>query len=106
MARRGNISGLDLEILTAGAYIRVGLSAVKKEMAIELLLDCLLQEGALPAEARTEILEAVMIRERRLSTGLESGIAIPHGTTPLIEREVAAIGVFPRGSRSAPSTTA
>lgn len=88
---------MNLETLTAGAYIRVGLSASKKESAIEQLLDCLLQEGALPLDAREELLEAVMRRERRLSTGLESGIAIPHGTTPLIDREVAALGIFPEG---------
>jgi mannitol/fructose-specific phosphotransferase system IIA component (Ntr-type) len=89
--------GLSLESLTAGAYIRVGLSASKKEGAIELLLDCLLAEGALPENAREELLECVMKRERRLSTGLESGVAIPHGTTALIDEEVAALGIFPNG---------
>ena len=89
--------GLDLHSLTAGSYVRVGLKASKKEVAIELLLDCLLEAGALPADSRAELLECVLQRERRLSTGLESGVAIPHGTTPLIEREVAAVGVFPEG---------
>ncbi|RMG17566.1 MAG: PTS sugar transporter subunit IIA [Planctomycetota bacterium] len=89
--------GLDLETLTAGSYVRVGLSARSKEAAIERLLDVLLSEGALPVSARDELLEAVLERERRLSTGLEAGIAIPHGTTHRVEREVAALGVFPEG---------
>lgn len=88
---------MDLETLTSGRYVRIGLQAARKEAAIELLLDCLISEGALPGDARAELFDAVMRRERRLSTGLESGIAIPHGTTGLIEREVAALGVFPEG---------
>jgi mannitol/fructose-specific phosphotransferase system IIA component (Ntr-type) len=88
---------MDLETLTDGRYIRTGLRAARKEQAIELLLDCLLAEGAVPAGCREELLEAVMRRERRLSTGLEGGIAIPHGTTPLVEQEVAALGLFPEG---------
>lgn len=90
-------SAMDLETLTAGRYVRVGLAARSKEAAIELLLDCLLAEGAVPAHARGELLDAIMEREHRLSTGLEHGIAIPHGTTPRIHREVAALGVFPDG---------
>jgi len=88
---------LDLETLTAGAYVRVGLRAGTKQEAIERLLDVLLEEGALPAHAREELLESVMERERRLSTGLEAGIAIPHGTTGLVTHEVAALGIFPEG---------
>ena len=75
----------------------MGLTASKKETAIELLLDCLFAQGALPAGARDEVLECVMRRERRLPTGLESGVAIPHGTTALIDEEVAALGIFPDG---------
>lgn len=75
----------------------MGLTASKKETAIEILLDCLFAQGALPAGAREEVLECVMRRERRLPTGLESGVAIPHGTTALIDQEVAAIGIFPDG---------
>ncbi|MGE0707833.1 MAG: PTS sugar transporter subunit IIA [Planctomycetota bacterium] len=88
---------MDLETLTGGRFIRTGLRASCKEQAIELLLDCLLHEGAVPAGSREDLFEAVMRRERRLSTGLEAGIAIPHGTTPLVEEEVAALGVFPEG---------
>ena len=88
---------MDLETLTSGRYIRVDLRANKKEKAIELLLDLLLEEGALPRDSRTDLLETILERERRLSTGLEAGIAIPHGTTPAIDEEVAALGIFPEG---------
>lgn len=88
---------MDLLTLTRNRFVWVGLNATRKETAIEQLLDCLLAEGAVPSDAREELLEAVMARERRLSTGLESGIAIPHGTTHRVDREVAALGVFPEG---------
>jgi len=88
---------MDLLTLTAGRYIRVGLRAGSKVEAIEQLLDCLLDEGALAAPARSDVLDAILEREQRLSTGLEHGIAIPHGTTRHVERETAALGIFPEG---------
>ncbi len=92
-----DVRAMDLLTLTRNRFVWVGLNAPRKEAAIEQLLDCLLSEGAVPGDARQELLEAIMARERRLSTGLESGIAIPHGTTSLVDREVAALGVFPEG---------
>ncbi len=88
---------MDLVRLTRHRYVWPGLDAPRKEDAIERLLDLLLDEGALPRDARGEVLEAVMAREQRLSTGLEHGIAIPHGQTSRVDTEVAAVGVFPRG---------
>lgn len=88
---------MDLLALTQGRFVWLGLDAPRKEVAIEQLLDLLLGEGALPQDAREELLDAVMQRERRLSTGLECGVAIPHGTTPRLDREVAALGVYPSG---------
>ncbi|HBP19130.1 MAG TPA: hypothetical protein DEA08_15250 [Planctomycetes bacterium] len=91
------VSTVDLETLTGGRNIWVGLQAQDKESAIELLLDCLLDAGAVDMACRADLLDAIMTRERRLSTGLEQGIAIPHGTTCHVEREIAALGIFPGG---------
>lgn len=88
---------MDLLRLTRDRYVWLGLDARGKEEAIERLLDLLLAEGAVPRDARAEVLEAVMARERRLSTGLEDGVAIPHGQTACVDTEVAALGVFPGG---------
>lgn len=88
---------MDLLTLTQGRYVWLGLKASRKEEAIEQLLDRLLQQGAVPAPARDDLLEAILARERRLSTGLEHGVAIPHGTTTCIEHEVAGLGIFPEG---------
>ncbi len=88
---------MDLLTLTRGRLISFGLRADAKERAIEGLLDFLVAEAAVPRDAREQILQAIFTRERRLSTGLEDGVAIPHGITNAIEEEVAAIGLFPEG---------
>jgi PTS system nitrogen regulatory IIA component len=88
---------MDLLTLTRGRLVRLGLKADAKERAIEALLDFLVEEKEVPASAREAVLTAIFVRERRLSTGLEHGVAIPHGITTAIEEEVAAIGVFPDG---------
>jgi mannitol/fructose-specific phosphotransferase system IIA component (Ntr-type) len=88
---------MDLLTLLREQYVQVGLRAPKKEAAIEQLLDFLLAQGALPGGVRGDLLSAVLERERRLSTGLECGIAIPHGTTTHTDLEVAALGIYPDG---------
>ncbi|MCA8922236.1 MAG: PTS sugar transporter subunit IIA [Planctomycetes bacterium] len=88
---------MDLLTLTQERFCWPGLHAACKQSAIEELLDRLLAENALPAHAREEMLDAVLQRERRLSTGLQHGIAIPHGTTGHVTREVAGLGIFPEG---------
>jgi mannitol/fructose-specific phosphotransferase system IIA component (Ntr-type) len=88
---------MDLLTLTRGRLIRFGRGADRKERAIEELLDFLVAESAVPAEAREQVLQAIFTRERRLSTGLEDGVAIPHGITNAIDEEVAAVGLFPDG---------
>lgn len=88
---------MDLEGLIRGRLVRLGLRAQEKTAAIESLLDFLVGENEVPPSARDAILSAILTRERRLSTGLEHGVAIPHGITDAIEDEVAAVGTFPDG---------
>jgi PTS system nitrogen regulatory IIA component len=88
---------MDLLTLTRRKLISFGLKAEAKEKAIEQLLDFLVAQAAVPGASREQILQAIFTRERRLSTGLEHGIAIPHGITTAIEEEVAGVGLFPEG---------
>lgn len=66
-----------------------------KEGIIEELLDLLVASGKV--KDRKAALKAVMERERRMSTGLQNGIAIPHGKTDTIESLVAALGLKREG---------
>uniref|UniRef100_UPI00356501EE PTS sugar transporter subunit IIA n=1 Tax=Pontiella sp. TaxID=2837462 RepID=UPI00356501EE len=43
------------------------------------------------------VLEAVMEREGKMSTGMQNGVAIPHGKTDSIKRLVAAVGLNKAG---------
>jgi Kef-type K+ transport system membrane component KefB/mannitol/fructose-specific phosphotransferase system IIA component (Ntr-type) len=71
------------------------LKADTREGVIRELLDRIAETGELtdPAAAFDAILE----RERSLSTGLEHGIAIPHARTAAVSRLVCAVGLKPEG---------
>jgi arginyl-tRNA synthetase len=59
---------------------------------IEELVDYLVSAGQLNPEHRSSILESVRKRETSMSTGIGSGIAIPHASTPLVSDVVSVIG--------------
>ena len=61
--------------------------------AIRQLVAHLVSRGRLPAVAAERIVEAVLARERSMSTGMEHGIAIPHAAVDGVETVVAAIGI-------------
>lgn len=75
--------------------LRPRLLADTKAGVIEELLD-LLRENNLISD-RHEAGRAVFAREQSLSTGLEHGIAIPHGRTDAVDRLVCAIGLKREG---------
>lgn len=64
--------------------------------AIGMLVDHLAARGKLPAKSAPAIRDAVLARERSISTGMEHGIAIPHAAVDGIERVAAALGIVRR----------
>lgn len=74
-----------------------GLSAASKGEAIAQLIDLLVTSGSLPASLRDVALKAVLVREESLSTGMEHGIAIPHGSVDALDDMVCALGISPAG---------
>lgn len=75
--------------------IVLNLTATSKEALIEELVDVLVQTGRV--KDRKTALKAVLERERKMSTGLQNGIAIPHGKTDTVEGLVAALGIKREG---------
>ena len=71
------------------------LRAVTKPDAIRELLDVLERAGVLGDRAAAE--QVVFEREAILSTGMESGVAIPHGKTATVNRVWVAVGLAPAG---------
>jgi mannitol/fructose-specific phosphotransferase system IIA component (Ntr-type) len=58
--------------------ILVDFDPVDKWDAIARLVQHLVRQGRVPAARAEELQEAVLARERSMSTGMEHGIAIPH----------------------------
>lgn len=69
-------------------------SETKNDIILELL-DILDTNGLLPNREEAE--RVVLDRERMMSTGLENGIAIPHGKCASLKDLVVAIGLKPDG---------
>ena len=88
---------MDLSALLAPDSIKVGLLARDKTAAIVEMVDFLVAKGRLPAPGREEALKAVLAREDSLSTGMEHGIALPHGSVDSVPEPVGALGISPGG---------
>lgn len=66
-----------------------------KDGVIEEMLDVLVSAGKI--KDRKAALKAVLEREKKMSTGLQNGIAIPHGKTDTLDCLVAAFGIKQEG---------
>ncbi|MCL2319131.1 MAG: PTS sugar transporter subunit IIA [Treponema sp.] len=75
--------------------IKIGLESEDKDEVFEELVDlyCQVQNS----NAREEILEALRERESKMSTGIQKGIALPHGKTNAIEGVHGVLGISKRG---------
>ena len=58
--------------------------------AIDQVLDHLIEKKCLPSEMRDELSQALREREDQISTGIGSGVAIPHAFSESIDHVVAA----------------
>lgn len=77
--------------------IKVGMEGTNKWEAIEELIDLLIAAHELRLGDRSEVVDSVFTREKSLSTGLEHGLAVPHGSVDCVSDIVAAIGVSKEG---------
>lgn len=82
---------MNLRTVLTSKSIVLHLNGTNKEEIIRELLDILVQGGSVrsPEKAYESILE----RERKMSTGMKHGIAIPHGKTDAVSDLVACVGV-------------
>lgn len=61
--------------------------------ALGQLVEHLVENGRLSSEQAPGIRDAVLARERSMSTGMEHGIAIPHAAVEGVEEILVALGV-------------
>lgn len=75
--------------------ISLDLKGATKEAILAEMVDLLTASGAI--RDRDAVLKAVTEREKRMSTGMQNGIAIPHGKTESVDCLVAALGIKKKG---------
>lgn len=75
--------------------IKVPLESTSKEGIIAELLDLLVATGKV--SDRDAAFQALMERERKMSTGLQEAVAVPHAKTNTVKSLAAAIGIKPEG---------
>jgi len=71
------------------------LKADTKQGVIEEMIGFLAAAGKFTG--KTAAVQAVLAREEKMSTGMQNGIAIPHGKTDAVDQLVAAIGIHRTG---------
>jgi PTS system fructose-specific IIC component/PTS system nitrogen regulatory IIA component len=76
-------------------FIKVDMEAEDKDEAFEELVDfyCIADKSG----ARDEILEAIVTREAKMSTGIHKGIAVPHGKTSAVDTMRGVLGISQKG---------
>lgn len=77
--------------------VHLGLEASDKWEAIEVLVDKLIAAHEIRLTSRGEVLAALNARERSMSTGLEHGLAVPHGAVDCVGDIIACLGVSRAG---------
>jgi len=88
---------MKLRQIVAEAAILPRLTATSRDEALAALMDGLVGAGVVRPERRDEFLKAVIARERKGSTGVGQGVAIPHVKTAHAKTISAAIGVSAAG---------
>jgi len=86
---------MNLRKLLSEDTIILNLKATTKEAIIEEMIDLLVARGRI--KDRDAAMKAVLDREAKMSTGMQHGIAIPHGKTDSVEKLVTAMAIKREG---------
>lgn len=81
---------MDLKTVLTPDTVSLHLKGTTKEEIIDEMLEILVTAGKVTDKAAAR--ECVLERERKMSTGMKHGIAIPHGKTDTVSDLVACIG--------------
>jgi len=87
--------GMNLKKLLSEDTIILNLKGTTKEEIIEEMIDLLVVRGRI--RDRDAALTAVLEREQKMSTGMQHGIAIPHGKTDSVDKLVTALALKKEG---------
>lgn len=96
MTPRGAERGVHImRKLLSTSTIALALKGTAKEEIIAEMIDLLVAAGKI--SDREGALNCVLERERKMSTGMQHGIAIPHGKTATLDELVAAVALKKEG---------
>ena len=87
------LAEMNLTQILNPSCVKVPVESKDKESVISELVDLLESNPGLSGFDKTTVLKAVMTREETRSTGIGSGIAIPHGKCKAVKKLVMAIGI-------------
>lgn len=82
---------LNLKKLLSEKNVFLNLLSNFKEGIIKEMIDRLADSGLITDKAAAY--DAVLEREKKMSTGMEAGVAIPHGKTDSVDRLIPAIAI-------------
>lgn len=86
---------MNLKKVLSPETVWVDLKADTKQGIIEEMIDRLVAAGKV--KDREAVLRTVLEREAKMSTGMQNGVAIPHGKTDAVKSLVAAVGLQKSG---------
>ncbi|MCL2804506.1 MAG: PTS sugar transporter subunit IIA [Treponema sp.] len=78
-------------------FIKVDMEAEDKDEAFEELVAWFCQTDKSNAGKHDAILEAILVREAKMSTGIHKGIAVPHGKTSAVNTMHGVLGISRKG---------
>ena len=84
------------EILHRGT-IKISMESTQRFAAIDELIDALVATQDLTMAQRDSAREAVIAREKSMGTGMEMGVALPHGSSEQVRNIVGALGISREG---------
>ncbi len=77
--------------------VKMNVRSQTKAHAIEELVDLIIEAGDLPMSLRAHAIETIAEREKIIGTGMEHGVALPHGSTDRVDSIIGALGIAPAG---------
>ena len=95
MARTSESSKFDLREHLNSKLVETSLKATTKAEVIDELVGILDRNGLLSDVPAAK--QAIMERETSMSTGMQHGVAVPHGKTDTVQRLVCAVGLKKEG---------
>ncbi|MCZ8239166.1 MAG: PTS sugar transporter subunit IIA [Leptospiraceae bacterium] len=85
-----------LEILNESNVI-FDFHADSKESVIQQMVDHLVNNHTLDSSKRNEVIESLLQREKSMSTGIGSGVAIPHCSISVVDTLKSVMAISPQG---------